>query len=67
MRRHLVFLGMMLCSPVTSSYAGLVGHWTLDDGLTDPDAVTVVDSSPNGHDGDLITDVHRITKIQGEV
>jgi len=37
--------------------AGLVAHWTFDDGLTDSNAVTAEDSSGNQNDGTLINGV----------
>ena len=36
-----------------SATAELIGHWTLDDGLSDPGAMIAVDSSGKGHDGEL--------------
>jgi len=34
--------------------ANPLGHWTLDDGQSDPYATTAADASPNGNDGTLL-------------
>ena len=35
-------------------HADVIGHWTLDDGLDDPDVLVAADSGPEGYDGELI-------------
>ena len=35
-------------------HADVIGHWTLDDGLDDPDVLGAADSGPEGYDGELI-------------
>ena len=35
-------------------HADVIGHWPLDDGLSDPETLTVRDVSGNGYDGELV-------------
>ena len=49
----LLIMGALSVLPAGSATADLVGHWTLDDGLSDPGSMIAVDSSGNGYDGEL--------------